>query len=115
VDAPESQITIRRPAQFGSGERAYTVLIDDCEAGALGPGKTCRIAVSPGPHTLQLKAGRCSSRRLTFEPDRTPLTFDCGSNARCDCLSEVLVKSRDYIWVRAAARSGGETRYGTTA
>jgi hypothetical protein len=115
VNIPEPQIiTIRRPAQFGLGDRACSVFVDGREAGALGPGEICRIPVPPGRHTLQLKAGWCSSKRLEVELDRTPLTFDCGSNAQCDCLSEAIVKSRDYIWVRAAARPGRETRDGTT-
>jgi hypothetical protein len=116
MNVPESQIiTIRRPAQFGSGDRAYRVVIDGREAGTLGQGETCRIPVSAGLHTLQLKAGWCSSRRLQVELDQRPLTFDCGSNTHCDCLSEAIVKSRNYIWVRAAARPGGGTRDGTTA
>jgi hypothetical protein len=116
VDIPEAQIiTIRRPAQFGPGDRAYKVFVDGREACALGPGEIYRIPVSRGRHTLQLKTGWCCSRRLHVALDRTPLTFDCGSNAQCDCLSEAIVKSRDYIWVRAAARPGGETRDGTTA
>jgi hypothetical protein len=95
-------ITIRRPAQLGPGTRPYRVFLDGTQVAEIRPGEVQRFSVPPGRHELRLKVGWCGSRKLAFESAGEPLDFVCGSNAHCDCASEAVLRSRNYIWVKRA-------------
>ena len=45
----------------------YDILIDGQRAGSVEMNKTIELPIEPGRHTLQLRSGRNSSRRRTFE------------------------------------------------
>jgi hypothetical protein len=60
----------------------YDILVDGHPAGSLKLNETIAIPVEPGPHTLQLRSGRSSSRRKTFNAvDDETIPFRCGGKS----------------------------------
>lgn len=60
----------------------YDVFVDGNPAGALKLNDTIEIPIEPGPHTLQLRSGRNSSRPKTFNAaDGDTIAFRCGGKS----------------------------------
>lgn len=57
---------------------AYDVLVDGQPAGSVEMNGTIEMPIDPGPHTLQVRSGRNSSRTQTFDAaDRQTVAFRC--------------------------------------
>jgi hypothetical protein len=58
---------------------AYDVLVDGKPAGSIELHQTIEISVEAGPHTLQIRTGRNSSRTHTFDvAEEQVVAFNCG-------------------------------------
>ena len=56
----------------------YEVLVDGARVGAVAMNDTLELPVAPGRHTLQVRAGRDSSRTRTFDAaDGERVAFRC--------------------------------------
>jgi hypothetical protein len=56
----------------------FSVCVDGSDVGQIKWQEPFEVPVQPGPHTLQIRAGRYSSRDLSFEVrDGETLTFRC--------------------------------------
>jgi hypothetical protein len=82
--------------------RGYAVLVDDAQVGSIRRGQTLHFQLPPGPHRLQLKIARWTSRPLTalVEEGRT-VCFVCspGGDAS-EALAAVSTGRSDYITLR---------------
>jgi hypothetical protein len=58
---------------------AYDIVVDGARAGSVEMNDTFETPVEPGPHTLQVRDGRNSSRTKTFDAaDGETVAFRCG-------------------------------------
>ena len=56
----------------------YEIVVDGRRAGSLETNETIEIPVEPGPHDLQVRHGRNSSRTHTFDAaERETIIFPC--------------------------------------
>src|SRR5665213_3334318 len=56
----------------------FDITIDDKTVGSLDKHDAVEIAIDPGHHTLQMRAGRYSSREYSFDIDNDEvITFRC--------------------------------------
>jgi hypothetical protein len=56
----------------------YAIVVDGQPAGSVGMNDTVEIPIEPGPHTLQLRNGRNSSRTQTFDAtEGQTIAFRC--------------------------------------
>jgi len=56
----------------------FEILLDDNPAGSIDRDQTVELPVEPGPHTLQVKAGRYSSHARSFDAaNGTNIRFRC--------------------------------------
>jgi hypothetical protein len=57
---------------------AFQIIFDGSPAGSIERDQTVELPVEPGPHTLQVRAGRYSSHTHSFEAaDGTNVRFRC--------------------------------------
>jgi hypothetical protein len=60
----------------------YDVVVDGRPAGSVKLNETIDVALEPGPHTLQLRSGRNSSRTKTFDAaEGETIAFRCGGKS----------------------------------
>jgi hypothetical protein len=60
----------------------YDIVVDGKRAGSVELNETVGIPVEPGRHTLQVRAGRNSSRTKTFDvADGEVASFRCGGKS----------------------------------
>ncbi len=60
----------------------YEVVVDGRPAGSVKLNETADVALEPGPHTLQLRSGRNSSRTKTFDAaEGETIAFRCGGKS----------------------------------
>ena len=60
----------------------YTVVLDGERVGSLELNNTFETPVQPGPHTLQVRNGRNSSRTKSFDAaDGETVAFRCGGKS----------------------------------
>jgi hypothetical protein len=60
----------------------YDVVVDGRPAGSVKLNETTDVALEPGPHTLQLRSGRNSSRTKTFDAaEGETIAFRCGGKS----------------------------------
>ena len=58
---------------------SYDVVVDGARVGAVELNDTIEIPIEPGPHTLQVRNGRNSSRTKTFTAaEGDTIAFRCG-------------------------------------
>jgi hypothetical protein len=77
-----STLTLERAASGAMELRRspFEILLDGNPAGTIEHHQTVDIQVETGPHTLQVKAGRYSSRLRHFDAaDGTHINFRCNS------------------------------------
>jgi hypothetical protein len=56
----------------------FEIILDGKPAGSIGRHQTVELQVEPGPHTLQVKAGRYSSPARNFDAaDGANISFRC--------------------------------------
>lgn len=56
----------------------FEVVLDGKPAGSIDRNQTVELTVEPGPHTLQVRTGRYSSRTLSFDAaDDMNVLFRC--------------------------------------
>jgi hypothetical protein len=79
-----STVTLERAASGGAMELrrgSFEIVLDGNPAGSIDRKQTVELQVEPGPHTLQIKAGRCSSHAQSFDAaDGTNIRFRCNSS-----------------------------------
>jgi hypothetical protein len=57
---------------------SFEIVLDGQPAGSIDRNQTVELSVDPGPHTLQVKAGRYSSPARTFDAtDHANINFRC--------------------------------------
>src|SRR5580658_8088269 len=58
--------------------KPFQIILDGSPAGSIDRNQTVELPVEPGPHTLQVRDGRYSSRTQTFDStDSTNIRFRC--------------------------------------
>jgi hypothetical protein len=75
-----STLTLEREASGAMELRrsSFEIILDGNAAGSIERHQTVELQVKPGPHTLQVKAGRYSSPARSFDAaDGTPIKFRC--------------------------------------
>jgi hypothetical protein len=56
----------------------FEIILDGSPAGSIDRNQTVELPVEPGPHTLQVRTGRYSSHRRSFDAaDGTNIRFRC--------------------------------------
>lgn len=78
-----STLTLQRAASGAMELRrsAFEIILDGSPAGSIERQQTIELPVEPGPHTLQVKAGRYSSPARNFDAaDGTHIRFRCNSS-----------------------------------
>jgi hypothetical protein len=55
----------------------FEIILDGNPAGSIDRNQTVELPVEPGPHTLQVRAGRYSSSAQSFAADGTNIHFRC--------------------------------------
>lgn len=78
-----SQLRIAGGCAWADKLRAYRVLVDGQVAGEVREASTLVVAMTPGPHTVQLRIDWCTSPeiRVMAQPGRT-LEASCGTSTR---------------------------------
>jgi hypothetical protein len=61
-----AKLTVVRDTTIPDAFRAYAVVLDGREVGALKPGEAVTVHLPPGPHTLALRIDWCGSRPTEF-------------------------------------------------
>jgi hypothetical protein len=75
-----STLTLERASTVAAELRrgSFEIILDGKPAGSIERHQTVELQVEPGPHTLQVKAGRYSSPARNFDTaDRTNISFRC--------------------------------------
>jgi hypothetical protein len=75
-----STLTLERAATGAMELRrsSFEIVLDGKPAGSIARHQTVELQVEPGPHTLQVKAGRYSSPVRNFDaPDGVNISFRC--------------------------------------
>ncbi len=78
-----STLTLKRAASGAMELRRgpFEIVLDGSPAGSIDRNQTVELHVEPGPHTLQVKAGRYSSHTQSFDAaDGTNIHFRCNSS-----------------------------------
>ncbi len=78
-----SALTLERAASGAIELRrgAFEIVLDGNPAGSIDRNQTVELQLEPGPHTLQVKAGRYSSHAQSFDAaDGTNIHFRCNSS-----------------------------------
>ena len=78
-----STLTLERAASGAMELRrgSFEIVLDGNPAGSIDRNQTVELQVEPGPHTLQVKAGRYSSPAQSFDAaDGTNIHFRCNSS-----------------------------------
>ncbi len=78
-----STLTLERAASGAIELRrgSFEIVLDGNPAGSIDRNQTVELQVEPGPHTLQVKAGRYSSHAHSFDAaDGTTIHFRCNSS-----------------------------------
>jgi hypothetical protein len=58
--------------------KPFQIILDGSPAGSINRNQTIELPVEPGPHTLQVRTGRYSSRAQSFDAaDGTNIRFRC--------------------------------------
>ena len=58
--------------------KPFQIILDGSSAGSIDRNQTIELPVEPGPHTLQVRAGRYSSHTQSFDAsDGTNIRFRC--------------------------------------
>jgi hypothetical protein len=76
-------VTLERAATTAMELRRkpFQVILDGNPAGSIGRNQTVELPVEPGPHTLQVRAGRYSSQAQSFDAaDGLYIRFRCNSS-----------------------------------
>ena len=78
-----STLTLERAATTAIElrRRPFEIILDGNPAGSIDRKQTVELQVEPGPHTLQVTAGRYSSHAQSFDAaDGTNIRFRCNSS-----------------------------------
>jgi hypothetical protein len=74
-----STVTLERASRGAMELRrsSFEIVLDGKPAGSIERHQSVELQVEPGPHTLQVKAGRYSSPARNFDADGTHINFRC--------------------------------------
>jgi hypothetical protein len=91
-------ISLYREPAWTDRVRAYHILVDGAERGAIRQKEKVDIEVSPGPHRVQLKVDFCSSPELAVDASGD-VRLGCRSNVH-PFLALYFLLLRQKEWIR---------------
>ena len=75
-------IKLKRDSGWADRARAYKVILDGNDIGAIKNGEEISFEVSDGNHELSLKIDWCRSNSIIFDVSGNTATFKCGNSLR---------------------------------